>query len=188
MSLIPAFEVGIWNAWILMIFLVLQTLAARLIAKDLYQKMDHPPDMTTNETDKKISTMATLLWFLATLYSVFLPLKLGTAWLYFGLAIFLPGLIVIVVASLNFAAAPLDKPVTQGIYRYSRHPMYLAIFLIYFSAGIASASWVFLLFSIAWLVLLPFAVVTEERYCLEKYGDAYRGYMNRTPRWVGVPR
>jgi len=28
----------------------------------------------------------------------------------------------------------------------------------------------------------------EERYCLEKYGDAYRKYMKRTPRWLGLPK
>jgi len=30
-------------------------------------------------------------------------------------------------------------------------------------------------------------VVPEEQACLNKYGDAYREYMNRTPRWLGMP-
>jgi len=25
---------------------------------------------------------------------------------------------------------------------------------------------------------------SEERMCIEKYGDAYREYMERTPRWI----
>jgi len=32
------------------------------------------------------------------------------------------------------------------------------------------------------------SVNAEERFCLEKYGDAYREYMNRTPRWIGFPK
>jgi hypothetical protein len=28
----------------------------------------------------------------------------------------------------------------------------------------------------------------QERSCLEMYGDAYREYMDRTPRWIGMPK
>jgi protein-S-isoprenylcysteine O-methyltransferase Ste14 len=31
-------------------------------------------------------------------------------------------------------------------------------------------------------------VLVEERTCLEKYGDTYREYMNRTHRWIGLPK
>ena len=30
--------------------------------------------------------------------------------------------------------------------------------------------------------------IPEERECLEVYGNAYREYMNRTSRWVGIPK
>jgi len=44
------------------------------------------------------------------------------------------------------------------------------------------------LFSIV-LVVGCFAFVNvEEQGCLKKYGDTYREYMNRTPRWIGVPK
>ena len=28
----------------------------------------------------------------------------------------------------------------------------------------------------------------EERYCLERYNKDYREYINRTPRWLGLPK
>jgi len=28
----------------------------------------------------------------------------------------------------------------------------------------------------------------EEQGCLDHYGDSYREYMKRTPRWIGMPR
>ena len=59
--------------------------------------------------------------------------------------------------------------------------------LIYLSVGIASASWIFLLATIIWLILIRLSVGDEERYCMEKYKDIYREYMNRTPRWIGQP-
>ena len=29
--------------------------------------------------------------------------------------------------------------------------------------------------------------IAEERGCLERFSDVYRDYMNRTPRWIGLP-
>ena len=122
-------------------------------------------------------------------YSIFLPLKLGTAWFYAGLVICLLGMIFVTLATLNFAATPLDKPNTKGIYRISRHPMYFGSLLIFIGIGIASSSWVFLLFAMIFLILqMNILVIPEERMCCEKYGDAYREYMNRTPRWIGMPK
>jgi len=31
-------------------------------------------------------------------------------------------------------------------------------------------------------------VIEEERFLLQKYGDAYQQYLKRTPRWIGVPK
>jgi protein-S-isoprenylcysteine O-methyltransferase Ste14 len=37
-------------------------------------------------------------------------------------------------------------------------------------------------------ILTSLFVAAEERHCLEKYGEAYLEYMNRTPRWIGLPK
>jgi protein-S-isoprenylcysteine O-methyltransferase Ste14 len=98
------------------------------------------------------------------------------------------GLVTITIATVNFATTPVNEPVTRGVYRYSRHPIYAALVLIYLGASIASASWIFLLVTIIWVVLVGISAKEEERYCLERYGAAYREYMNRTPRWLGIPK
>ncbi|GAH05261.1 unnamed protein product, partial [marine sediment metagenome] len=67
-------------------------------------------------------------------------------------------------------------------------PGYLTMFLLLLGAGIASASWVFILFAIVSMILWVPLSISEEDYCLEKYGDAYREYMNKTPRWIGMPK
>ncbi len=188
MTLIPAFEIGVWNAWIFMIWLILQTIAARLFSEELYNKAGDHSEKKSNHTDRVVGSVSQLIWLLGTVYSVFLPFQLGTIWFYIGLSIFFIGLITLMVASVNFAVTPMDEPITQGIYRYSRHPMYIAIFLIYLSVGIASTSWVFLLISIVWLFLLTPATASEEHYCLGKYGDTYSDYMKRTPRFIGIPK
>jgi len=59
---------------------------------------------------------------------------------------------------------------------------------MFIGVGIACASWVFLMFAIVYSILSFIYAITEERYCLAKYGDAYREYMTRTPRWIGIPK
>ncbi len=186
MLLVPAFEIGVWNAWIFMIWLLVQNYGIRFFNKEIYQKAGGSSDVELNQTQKITGYTSVTLWLLTTLYSVFLPFKLSTIWFYTGLAIFLLGLIINIVVTVNFITTPIEKPVITGVYRYSRHPMYLAMLLIYLSVSIASASWIFLLVTIVWLILIQLTVGDEEQYCLEKYGDSYREYMNKTPRWIGI--
>jgi protein-S-isoprenylcysteine O-methyltransferase Ste14 len=188
-SLIPAFEIGIWNAWIFMIWPWLDTLVFRLIGKEVFKRASGlASEMKTSRTYKIVSYVSMITDLMAVVYSIVLPFKLSTIWFYIGLTIFLLGLVALTVASVNFTMASMNKPITRGMYRYSRHPLYLASLLIYLSVGIASASWVFLLFFIVQLVLMRVIAVGEERFCLEKYADDYREYMDRTPRWIGIPK
>ena len=118
----------------------------------------------------------------------FLPLKLGTLWLYTGFCVYMLGMAFVMVAEHNFATASADKPVTKGVYRISRNPVWFGFFLIFAATGIACASWVFLLLATAFIVMQHLLITAEERWCLEKYGDVYREYMNRTPKWIGIPK
>ena len=190
MSLVPAFEIGIWNAWIFMLYFPLHPLIMILIDKfvgvgSITKKMG---SVQYNRTERIIMNSSMILIGLASIYSIFLPLRLGTVWLYVGLPIYLFGLIMFVMAIVSIATTPHGVPFTKGLYRYSRHPMTFFSFFINLGVGIATSSWVFILFSVVltfvWFVL----VIPEEQGCLEKYGDAYREYMNRTPRWIGIPK
>jgi len=189
MSLVPAFEIGVWNAWIFMIWPWVDMLAVRLVGLDVYRRASGlPAEMKTSHRYRVVSYVSMAVDTMAVAYSIFLPLKLGTIWFYAGLAIFLTGLAVLTAATVNFATTAMDVPITKGIYHYSRHPMYLASLLIYFSVGIASASWVFLLVFVLQSVSIRISAIEEERYCLGKYGEAYREYIDKTPRWLGLPK
>ena len=191
MSLIPAFQIGLWNAWIFTLYSLLHPLVMMLIDKavgtgDMSKKMEYP---ALSKAEQVGFILANVVLFIGLfIYSIFLPLKLGTAWFYTGLVLCLLGVVVWTTAIVNIADIPLDKPFTKGLYRYSRHPMDLASFLILLGAGIASASWLFLLLSVVLIFLSLILIKIEERHCLEKFGDAYRDYVNRTPKWIGMPK
>jgi len=187
-SFIPAFEIGIWNAWIFMSVFIIQMLAILLLGKRVWERSSLPSDFKKSRRESKAGIIGNAIWFLATSYSVFLPFQLGTNWFYVGLIIFLVGLLILTTATVNFATAPMEKPITRGMYRFSRHPLYLSLFVIYIGTSIAATSWIFLLLGMANYLWIRTESLVEERYCLEKYGNEYIEFMKKTPRWIGIPK
>jgi len=190
MSWLPAFEIGLWNAWILMLYFPLHPLIMIVVDKavgtgGIFKKMGDVP-YEKGEKRAYVIYMVVLLVLLA--YSVFLPLKLGTLWFYAGLTTYLVGLVIFLTAIVNIATTPLGQPFTNGMYRYSRHPLYFSFSITFVGVGLSSASWVFLLLSVVIIILQSIQVISEERGCLEIYGDEYQEYLNRTPRWIGMPK
>jgi protein-S-isoprenylcysteine O-methyltransferase Ste14 len=72
----------------------------------------------------------------------------------------------------------------SGIYERTRNPMYqaLALLLLGFAVGFAS-DWTVLLLA-PWILVMHFAVVLpEERYLAARFGEDYRRYQARVPRY-----
>jgi len=77
-----------------------------------------------------------------------------------------------------------ESLVTDGLYRYSRNPQYVASILGYVGIAIAAGSWVVCgLVTLAVLVysLMPLA---EEPWLRKVFGEAYDDYMRTTPRFL----
>jgi len=143
-----------------------------------------------SKTTLLVASSSKIIYFPAIIYSVFLPLKLGAIWFYVGLPVTLVGLLGSIVVMVNWAVTPAGEPVTRGLYRYSRHPIYVTGVFMLLGVSIISASWVFLLFTIIFGVGVTrlYFIKIEEAQCLGHYGAAYREYMNKTPRWIGIPK
>ena len=188
MSLIPAFQIGLWNAWILMLLCLLPVPLVALFHKGVFKKTDSIHASILTGRENKILIFSKVVMFFLFIYSIFLPLPLGTIWFYIGLPICLLGLILQTVAWVNVATSPVDEPITKGLYGYSRHPMYFTLPLIFIGTSIASASWLFLSLSIILTITHFYNAIPEEHVCLEVYSNAYGEYMKRTPRWVGMPK
>jgi len=187
MSLIPAFEIGLWNAWWFMIIFPLQWLAIIIIPGHIAERTGDTKGIQTRQ-DRIVAFLINGLWLGTTLYSIFLPLRVGTPWLWTGLMLFVAGLVTLVLVTISIAGTPTEKPFTSGVYRFSRHPGYLSMILVYLGVSIAAVSWLFLLVTVVTFFLLLYQVKKEEAYCCVKFGDAYREYMLRTPRWIGLPK
>ena len=190
MSAVPIFEIGVWNAWIFTVAFFTLLLPLHLAPIISQGTVERSPSTSVplSKNEKIMDILVIVIMVLLAIYSIFLPLQLGTAWFYVGLGVFALAFTTGVIIAVNWLTTPPNEPVTRGIYRYSRHPIYLIQALMFIGVGIISASWVFLLFSVVRTISTFIVAIPEERYCLEKYGNIYQEYMNRTPRWIGIPK
>lgn len=76
------------------------------------------------------------------------------------------------------------KLVTHGPYRYVRHPLYSAGFVMVISGGLITALWWLLIGMIVPLTILLFRTAIEETRLIETFGDDYRNYMKSTGRFL----
>jgi protein-S-isoprenylcysteine O-methyltransferase Ste14 len=186
MSLIPAFELGLWNAWILFIpVLFIYLFAVKVISA---RESEKTGDFHLNRKETLVSHLPLLVMFIAFFYAIFLPLQLGSIWLLTGVPVCLFGVIFTITAVLNFATSPKDRVITKGVYGFSRNPMFLGMTLMQTGIGIACLSWLYLALVLTLIIILNVIMSFEERYCLYRYGDDYLKYTDITPRWIGIPK
>jgi protein-S-isoprenylcysteine O-methyltransferase Ste14 len=75
--------------------------------------------------------------------------------------------------------------VATGPYRFTRNPIYIGFVLAYFGFAIMLTSmWVLLLLIPVLAILQRGVVLREEVYLERQFGDAYRKYKARVPRWL----
>src|SRR5262249_26615715 len=103
-----------------------------------------------------------------------------------GVAVFAAG-----IRNFSRAATPVQgtKPtralVTTGIHGWSRNPIYLGMFLFYGGVGFAVRSPSVLILSLPLVIAIRYGVVArEEAYLERRFGETYRDYKTRVPRWI----
>lgn len=140
-----------------------------------------------------------LLGLIAWLIARFVPaltFDLGTPLRWFlAVMTMLPGISIAIAGGLAFrrnkttvnplAPEKASAIVTEGVYRYSRNPMYVGLTLIL-------TGWILALGNPVGIVLLPimvwwlnrFQIEPEERALADRFGDTYDEYCRSVPRWV----
>lgn len=83
---------------------------------------------------------------------------------------------------------PLDAPkelVIQGPYRYTRNPMYLALFSALLGWIVLFQTLIILLYSLALgTIVRLFVIRYEEPHLRQTFGKAYEDYAAQVPRWI----
>lgn len=74
--------------------------------------------------------------------------------------------------------------VVRGPYQYIRHPLYSFGVLFFIGLMLMAANALIVFFGATALTLLIVRTPNEEAKLTEKFGDAYRSYMNQTGRFI----
>jgi protein-S-isoprenylcysteine O-methyltransferase Ste14 len=74
--------------------------------------------------------------------------------------------------------------VMNGPYRWVRHPFYDVVFLWGLALFLLVANWLVLLLGSAFAVFIVVRTRIEEARLIERFGDAYRAYAERTGRFI----
>ena len=183
MELIPALKLGWLNGWILLVFeFLIEGFILLVFPKDVVARLFDRSGWSVKQrvllTVGKVFSLACLILI------IFTPLKINSNIFIVGLILYAIGVAGLVVAMMNFKDTPLGQPVTKGVYKISRHPQSVAIFIFILGICVAIGSWAALLMLLMSKVLQHFGILAEEEVCLQRYGESYRVFMERVPRYI----
>ena len=110
-----------------------------------------------------------------------------------GLLVGLVGLIALVACFADFVVArgtpapvaPTERLVVEGLYRYVRNPMYVAVVTIILGQALWHASWWVLAYGfLVWGATAAFARFHEEPVLRNRFGPEYESYRRAVRAWI----
>lgn len=134
--------------------------------------------------------LSAFVYILAPSWLAWAALPLSPALRWFGVGIGLGSVLLLFwvhrTLGRNFAAPGIIQArqtlITTGPYHWVRHPMYTTFFTISVTVALVAANWMIIIMCLLFGILLPSIMQTEEQTLLEKFGEEYREYMQRTGR------
>ncbi len=117
-------------------------------------------------------------------------LPIWVRWLGVGLGVIAAALLIVVYRTLgtNLTDTVVTRArhtlVSSGPYRWVRHPFYVAFALAVAANSVVTANWFLALTGGVTIALIVIRTGTEEEKLIERFGDAYRNYMERTGRFI----
>jgi protein-S-isoprenylcysteine O-methyltransferase Ste14 len=182
MELFPTLSLGWLNGWIALAMLALVDgflllIFPRPVVARLWNRSGWSRKQAVFTVIGKLVALGGLILI------VFTPLKIGTPVFFVGAALVLAALAGLAKALFDFRNTPPDQPVSRGMYKISRHPQIVMSALVLLGASIAIGSWAAVILWVISRLLSHAGILAEEEICLKQYGESYREYLQRAPRY-----
>lgn len=119
------------------------------------------------------------------IYICFLMVRIEFSWIFCaGLIIYVSGLMLCAVSIMNFAK-PSDGGLNcNGFYRFSRNPMYVSYFIYFAGCALLTQSLLLFGFVLIFQISSHWIILSEEKWCIEIFGEEYRQYMKTVRRYI----
>jgi protein-S-isoprenylcysteine O-methyltransferase Ste14 len=184
MEFFPTLELGWLNGWILLcLWFVIQGLSVVILSKDVRSRLFEFDRSNWSKGHRVSFASGKIIGVVFLIVAALTPLEFDTIEFFIGLGIYIIGLSGLFSAVHSFGSTPLDQPAATGLYKYSRHPQLVMLFIIGIGVAIALGSWILLLLRILSFGFEHAGVIAEEHECLKRFGESYKEYMKRVPRY-----
>jgi len=185
MDLLPKFQAGMLNGWIpLVIYSIGLILSVALYSKEARTWLFNNP----KDENKGVLIFLRLFGQLAMMayivMLIFTPLKIRDPIFLVGAGLFSIGFVFEMSSLYYFRKMPGGEPVVNGPYCLSRNPQWVGLFLVLFGSAIATGIWLYVGILVVVGFIYHIQILDEEKACIEKYGQSYREYMTRIPRYL----
>lgn len=117
-------------------------------------------------------------------YLFFLKITTDPYWFYAGLATYGLGVLLCFASVSNFAKPEENGINLKGLYRISRNPMYVAYFIYFLGCVLLTQSLLLLAILMVFQISAHWIILSEERWCIKKFGEEYKNYMNEVRRYI----
>jgi protein-S-isoprenylcysteine O-methyltransferase Ste14 len=117
------------------------------------------------------------------LYLLFLRIIVNDKIFLVGLMVYFLGLCLYTASTVNFAKPKKGTINENGLYQFSRNPMYVAYFIIFSGIAILAESSVLMIALFIFQIASHWIILSEERWCNERFGNDYRTYMKKVRRY-----
>lgn len=186
MEWIPELRLRWLNGWILLAVLY-GAFGLLLLAfpRDVVRRLYDRSGWTRQQSIRiAVGKLPILVGFVLTVLS---PLRIGSGVFLVGMMLFVLGFAGFIMALIHFKNTPPDQPAKGGLYSVSRNPQISTLYLASLGIGLSIGSWLALFLTLLSAVGQHLRVLAEEQTCLAQYGDSYREYMQRVPRYFPNP-
>ena len=132
--------------------------------------------------------MAFLVYQITTIlilvYLFFLKIDFAARWFYAGIALYSLGIVLYAISTINYAKPDMTGMNLTGVFKKSRNPMYVAYFIIFLGCAVLTESWILFGLLIVFQISAHWIILSEERWCMQQFGEEYRRYMNNVRRYI----
>jgi len=182
MEFFPRLELGWVNGWIfLLIFFSIFGIFLLTCSKEVISRLYDETGWT--KFQKIYTKLAKICGLIHSILVIITPLKIVSIEFIIGIIIFIFGNIGFIVALQNFKTAPLDKPISSGLYKVSRNPQMVFLFFVSIGNSILIGSWTAIFIVIFSVIFSHFRILGEEKRLTKQYGNTYLEFKKKVPRY-----
>jgi protein-S-isoprenylcysteine O-methyltransferase Ste14 len=154
----------------------------RIISKKAIERAGFfPPTEGKEQVAFYLYQITTLILLI---YLFFSEIKFNIILNYVGLSVYIIGTILYIKSIIDFSKPQESGINKNGLYKYSRNPMYVAFFLYFLGCSLLINSLFYFTILLIFQTSVHYLILSEERWCIKEFEEEYKKYMKKVRRYI----